>query len=882
MKRFKMIAVLLSAAAVLHGGVLKTDAMESSHKSVDTKAAVSEEAEQKTTFPVHVIQKAGDDNENFVIAIMGDGYTLDQQDKFVEDATKRAQGMLQWSPYKDYSDRINIYAVQVVSNESGISYDDVSLDTYFHIKAYGKAPQFTKDGAEKAKSLRKELETEYLDAGGYIGTIHILSNYNGNLGASNNALFSFSAASSDSAGGDAMAHEIAHSIGGLGDEYGRIEKGQNISTTTDAETIKWRKLLGFRGIGITQAGTTSVFAPGRVCMMRNRGEEFCEVCKMELSRKLNNSDYTQRPKSIYVADPEISIPHDQTGTLDRDSEKYRISEANISKANGKDLEFRTVVQNIAAYEQNLKISLRITGADGSLKYQQEKEYTVPALSNWYDPEAARESLSVVLPNVSDLRSGDHFEGKVIDTASGEVLATDKTAEQAWSTINISYQLKAQDGAQKSVPHTGTSVIHVPKGSVYTIRKPKLAGYTFVGSSVGQDEILVSEAKQDIIYYYEIEQNQQKPVIPVVSLTVVPEKMDKVTLTTTVTGEGKLIPQGSVEFYVDGKAVGTKELDAAGLAKMIVCEHFTAGEHTANARFFPKDATLYEQASSENQTFMIQAPNLEEDTSKPDDTENDNGKDDDTKEDNTGGNQEGKDNISIKLNKTSLKLEYKKTARLTAAVVPAVAGNTSVSWSSDNNKVASVDKNGKVTAKKNGTARITAKAGNGKTAVCKVTVKSSIKLNRKSMALQNKKSSTTLKIASKSAPKDAVASVKSSNTKVLKVSLKGSKIKMNAQKKTGTAKVTVTMKSGAKATCKVTVTSITLKESKGTIKVGKSLTIKVKGTYPKKEKVSFKSSNKKVAKVDRKGRVTGKKAGKATLTVTTKSGAKAVYKVTVKK
>ena len=64
----------------------------------------------KTIFPVHVIHKTGDDKENFVIVIMGDGYTADEQDKFLQDAKQKAQGMLRWSPYKEYSDHINIYA----------------------------------------------------------------------------------------------------------------------------------------------------------------------------------------------------------------------------------------------------------------------------------------------------------------------------------------------------------------------------------------------------------------------------------------------------------------------------------------------------------------------------------------------------------------------------------------------------------------------------------------------------------------------------------------------------------------------------------------------------------------------------------------------------
>lgn len=318
------------------------------------------ETTQKTTFPVHVIHKAGDDKENFVIVIMGDGYALEEQDKFLQDAAEKARGMLTWSPYKEYSDRINIYAVQAVSNESGISeYGGKSVDTYFHVAAYGKALVFTSDGTDKAKTLREELEESYLDEGANVGTIHVLCNSEGSFGASQNSLFSFSANSEDNQNGTVMAHEIAHSIGRLGDEYERYTNNPNTSDTTNPETIKWAKMLGFRGIGVTQAGTETAFAPSRECMMRWLGQPFCEVCKMELARNLNNPDYVSRPAAIYVADPEISIPHSKTGTLDRDSEKYRISEKNITKANNWDLEFRTVVQNMVNREQHLKMTFRI-------------------------------------------------------------------------------------------------------------------------------------------------------------------------------------------------------------------------------------------------------------------------------------------------------------------------------------------------------------------------------------------------------------------------------------------------------------------------------------------------------------------------------------------
>ena len=507
-------------------------------------AVIKAEEEVKTTFPVYTLHKSSSDRENFVIVIMGDGYTASQREQFVEDATKKAQGMLTWSPYKEYSDRINIYGIPAVSNESGISvYGGKSVDTYFHIRVWGKAAVFSDDGAELAKALRQELEENYLDAGATVGTIHMLSNADGSYGASINSLFSFSANSDENSNGTAMAHEIAHSIGGLGDEYERYTNKPNTSDTTDPDTIKWSKLLGFRGVGITMAGTETAFAPSRECMMRWLGQPFCEVCKMELARKLNNTDYVSQPVPLYVADPEITIPHSKTGTLDKDSEKYRISKKNITKANQQDLEFRTVVQNMVNQEQHLKIRLRIVAADGTtVKYEKEQDYTIPALSNYYDPDAARESLSVVIQDVTDLVKGDTLDGEIIDTDTGKVLATDKTAEQSWSTVNLHYELKKQDGTTETVPRTAVSTVYVPKNSTYSLRNPALSGYTFAGSSEDTDEIKVTEDSKDITYYYEEKKNSpEETEAPTATPTITPTAALTATPTITPTAAPTATP-----------------------------------------------------------------------------------------------------------------------------------------------------------------------------------------------------------------------------------------------------------------------------------------------------------------------------------------------------
>ena len=78
--------------------------------------------------------------------------------------------------------------------------------------------------------------------------------------------------------------------------------------------------------------------------------------------------------------------------------------------------------------------------------------------------------------------------------------------------------------------------------------------------------------------------------------------------------------------------------------------------------------------------------------------------------------------SIKLNKSKKSLNIGDTFTLTATIKPNDATDKSVTWSSSNTSVATVDENGVVTAVAEGTATITATASNGVEASCAVTVK----------------------------------------------------------------------------------------------------------------------------------------------------------------
>ena len=159
----------------------------------------------------------------------------------------------------------------------------------------------------------------------------------------------------------------------------------------------------------------------------------------------------------------------------------------------------------------------------------------------------------------------------------------------------------------------------------------------------------------------------------------------------------------------------------------------------------------------------------------------------------------------------------------------------------------------------------------------------ISVNTTSITLKVKQATTKVQVYNLT-PGDAIKSWTSSNTKIVKVTDSG---KITAQNKTGTANVTVTLLSGKTATIKVKVQKGAVKTTKisglknTTLKVKKKLTL-VPVIYPitSVQKVTYKSSNKKVATVSSKGVVTAKKKGKTVITV--KSGSKKVsIKITVK-
>ena len=225
---------------------------------------------------------------------------------------------------------------------------------------------------------------------------------------------------------------------------------------------------------------------------------------------------------------------------------------------------------------------------------------------------------------------------------------------------------------------------------------------------------------------------------------------------------------------------------------------------------------------------------------------------------------------FKLNQTSATLY--SGAAVTLSATTNLTGD--ITWKSSDAKVATVDAKGNVKAVNAGTATITATLGKV-SATFTVTVKNPLITAKADSSVIYTKSKTTTKI---NVVKDGVtgnATFRSSNTKVATVSANGT---VKAKK---AGKVNITVQVGNyKQVVKITVKKPTMKlvKSSAKLKKGKKVTIKVKAAPV--SKVTFKSSNKKVATVSSKGVVKAKKKGTAIITVKC-NGITKKFKVTVK-
>ena len=235
------------------------------------------------------------------------------------------------------------------------------------------------------------------------------------------------------------------------------------------------------------------------------------------------------------------------------------------------------------------------------------------------------------------------------------------------------------------------------------------------------------------------------------------------------------------------------------------------------------------------------------------------------------------------------LRYDGRGRMTSRYSPSYAIYTDFKWSINNSSIATINENtGEVTAKREGNATVTITAPGGKTGTCNLTVlpkeyPDSVRCNDLKIAFNS-----TGQMRYSVSPSNVQNRTVTWEIMQPNVATIDKNTGVVTAKKDGEATIVVTTANGIRGMCKLTVEQQEYPDSVSCddleIKYGATGEMKhrVSPTRVQNKTVTWKISDSNIATIDKNtGKVTAKKDGEATITVTTENNKTGTCKLTVK-
>ncbi|MFI7320870.1 M64 family metallopeptidase [Streptomyces venezuelae] len=270
------------------------------HTDVPASPALSSAEREKIKGDGDVVPivQAGPTATKLDVVFIGDGYTAAQQEDFHADVRAKWAKVSAVEPYASYKSLFNVWAVDAVSRQSGVSNDP----TNGTVKDTALGSAFFCDGIERLLCVDTNKVESYAKKAADPDLVIVLANSTKYGGAGYNDITSpygydgIATASSDNAQSDqVVVHETGHSLGKLADEYWYEEYGtytgaepweSNISKLTAAQLTaqkkKWYRWIGQASpdggtVGAYQGGgyyPRGLYRPTKDSIMRTLGREF--------------------------------------------------------------------------------------------------------------------------------------------------------------------------------------------------------------------------------------------------------------------------------------------------------------------------------------------------------------------------------------------------------------------------------------------------------------------------------------------------------------------------------------------------------------------------------------------------------------------------------
>ena len=312
-------AVRVVSTLVIVLGVPAMSAQQQPPAAPAPGAAVREPA---TVVPIQV---TGDAASRFTLVVLADGYTAAEMPRFREDLDKHLNILWSIEPFRSYRNYFNVYAIEAVSTDSGLTCDPILLEepnmdpalrqklqrknTVFGLSFGGGCTNINARGVTPAGGMQAKVREYAARATPNPDQILIIGNSRtyGGIGGG----------LATSTGSNALSplitpHEIGHSLGRLGDEYTYSARGRaggtysgdeprhdHMTLLTEeemkAQQKKWWRWLGEPSeaggfIGRFEGGsgnTKGIWRPSKHSMMISLGYYFDQVSREQMVRQIS-------------------------------------------------------------------------------------------------------------------------------------------------------------------------------------------------------------------------------------------------------------------------------------------------------------------------------------------------------------------------------------------------------------------------------------------------------------------------------------------------------------------------------------------------------------------------------------------------------------------
>lgn len=292
---------------------IKGSIISSLRHTFSTNDQLIRKAPTSKPVPHKYLHHSGSSEDKIDIAIIAEGYRIDEMFRFIDDAQKACDALFEYEPFASYADSFNVVAVLSPSIDSNVSIPQENIwrntAVSSNFMTFYTARYLTTNALHQTHDLLHGIPYEHLI---------ILANTD-TYGGGGIYNFYTLTTTHHPAFKPVVVHEFGHSFGGLGDEYFYDDPADtgyaedmysldyepwepNITSLVDFDS-KWKSMLpentpiptkptkrradGYV-IGVYEGGgymTKGMYRPAVTCRMRdNVATQFCPVCQAAIER----------------------------------------------------------------------------------------------------------------------------------------------------------------------------------------------------------------------------------------------------------------------------------------------------------------------------------------------------------------------------------------------------------------------------------------------------------------------------------------------------------------------------------------------------------------------------------------------------------------------